>query len=71
MQHKFTVKGCLTIPITFPIYSTSKATALAEVRRKLNSEIISVIDGDIHTWSGNSYPMIIRKCTIEWTEVSD
>lgn len=68
-QERFIVKGMLTIPVEFSVYSNDKEEALRKAIAKLNDNLISVIDGDIHTWCGGSYPILIQKCNLEWTDV--
>jgi len=62
------VAGRLVIPIYFPVLDLGE-DALKKVRSEINNHTISVIEGDISTWSGNTYPLIARRCFIEWTDV--
>lgn len=71
MQHKMYVCGQIIVPVCFPVYSSTKEQALNRVSEVLNSRTISVFDGDIHTWDGNSHPIIARRCRVIWTDVTN
>ncbi|GAB6989463.1 hypothetical protein [Paenibacillus pini] len=67
MSKKLYAAGLLVIPIYFPVLDENKSIHC--IKNMLNSNTISVIHGDIHTWNGSSYPLIARRCSIEWTEI--
>jgi hypothetical protein len=64
------VCGTIIVPIYFPVYGVTKEQALIQVKAALSSQTISVLDGDIHTWNGKSYPIIARHCRTIWTDVA-
>jgi hypothetical protein len=69
MDQKLYVAGTLVIPVYFPVMSPCKEQALEQVRNTLSSRTISIVDGEISTWDGRSYPLIARRVRIGWTDV--
>lgn len=68
MSKKVFVYGEIIIPVYFPVYDTSKEQALQYVESALNSKTIELIDGDIQTCSGKSYPLIAQRCRVKWID---
>lgn len=68
-KKKMYVAGSIVIPIYFPVSFSDKIESVQYVNRLLSSSTISVIHADIHTWEGASYPLIVRRCNVEWFDV--
>jgi hypothetical protein len=69
MNEKFQVYGEITIPIYFPINTTCKQAALDKVSKTINSQNITLIDGNLYTSDNREHVIIAPRCRVKWIEV--
>ncbi|OME55464.1 hypothetical protein BSK59_13380 [Paenibacillus odorifer] len=65
-EKQFNIAGRIIVPVYFRCDADDETKALKHVQDILNKNTISVISGDISTWNGREYPLLARRCKVEW-----
>lgn len=58
--------GKLEIYLYFPTNGESHEAAITEATSILNRKTVCLLEGDIHTKDGKSYPIYADKCEFTW-----
>ncbi|REK76311.1 hypothetical protein [Paenibacillus paeoniae] len=68
MNPNFYVAGRLIVPIYLKVQESCTEFAVHTAHTTINTNTVSVFQGNIHTWDGKEYPIIANRLHIEWYE---